>query len=279
MARIKRVGIAVNPKKKDALDVLKRLRRRFKARNIDVVDDTMMERKYVPERSDLVMALGGDGTLLNIVNFMKKSSVPVLGVNLGSLGFLTEFSPDELFACLDDILAGKYVCSERMMLSIRIMDKNGKVRQKFKALNDAVVAKGELSRILDLEVKVDGKHLTTYTSDGLIISTATGSTAHSLAAGGPIVHPAVDVFVVTPICPHTLSNRPLILPAGSELVLRAKAGSQNLFFTADGQSGTSVMAGESVCVRRFPGKLKLIVSKKSDYFQILSRKLKWAGHI
>lgn len=279
MTAVKRVGIVVNQKKRDALEVLRRLRNRLKARGVEVVDDTHLERSCIPAKADLIIALGGDGTLLNVVHFMGRRSVPVVGVNLGGLGFLTEFSPDELFAHLSRILAGKYEYSERMMLSAEVLDKSGRPRKKFKALNDMVVTKGQLARILDLKVKVDGRYLTTYTCDGLIISTSTGSTAHSLSGGGPIVHPALDVFIITPICPHTLSNRPLILPAKAELVLQGEVGAGQLFLTADGQLGVDVAVHESIRIERFPGKVKLITSKKSDYFKILSQKLKWRGHI
>ncbi len=279
MTSIKRIGIVVNPKKKNALSVLKQLRRCLKSRNLKVVDDTLIDRKLIPLESDLIIALGGDGTLLNIVHWIGRRSVPVLGVNLGSLGFLTEFTTQDFFICLKDVLNGKYECSERMMLSARVMSKTNKVCQKFKALNDVVITKGELSRITNLDVWVDDKYLTTYTCDGLIISTPTGSTAHSLASGGPIIHPGQDVFVITPICPHTLSNRPLILPAKSEIIIRGKKESKHLYLTADGQSGMDVKANETIRVRKFPGKLKLIVSPKSNYFRILSQKLKWGGQM
>jgi len=279
MARIKRIGIVVNQKKKNALSVLKQLYRRLKSKNLKVIDDTLVDRKIIPLESDLIIALGGDGTLLNIVNYMGRRSVPVLGVNLGSLGFLTEFTTKDFFICLPDILAGKYECSDRMMLSARIMNKTNKVPQRFKALNDIVITKGELSRITDLDVWVDGKYLTTYTCDGLIVSTPTGSTAYSLSSGGPIIHPSQDVFVITPICPHTLSNRPLILPSKSEIIIKGKKDSKHLYLTADGQSGIDVKDNEFICVRKLPGKLKLIVSPNSDYFRILSQKLKWGGHM
>src|SRR5919106_5117034 len=173
-------------------------------------------KKEMAAKADLIISLGGDGTLLNIAPLIERPDVPILGVNLGGLGFITEVAAGELESVLTKSLDGDYETEKRMTLEVRVQSKNGKVH-KFRVLNDAVIAKGARSRIIDLETYIGDDYLCTYRADGLIISTATGSTAYSLAAGGPILEPALGAIVLTPICPHTLTHRPIVVPSNATI--------------------------------------------------------------
>ena len=199
---------------------------------------------------------------------------PSCAVNLGGLGFLTTVSQDELYLILEEIFSGKHRVSERVMLEAEILRDGAVVRRQI-ALNDAVLNKAALARIMDLELRVDGEYVTTYKADGLILSTPTGSTAYSLAAGGPIVYPIVEAFVVTPICPHTLTNRPLVIPDSATIEVDFKADDDAVFLTLDGQIGIELMRGDHIRVRKAAEKLLLVRPAKKTYYQILRSKLKW----
>ncbi len=224
--------------------------------------------------ADLVVVLGGDGTLISVARLVGAREVPILGVNLGSLGFLTEVTLDELYPALESCLSGDYRVSERMMLRAAV-ERDGKEIECHQVLNDVVINKGALARIVDLETTVDGDWLTTFKSDGLIISTPTGSTGYSLAAGGPIIHPALDCLVITPICPHTLTNRPIVVDAGASSTVTLKSDKEDVFLTLDGQVGMELKAGDIIRVRRAEHRTRLVVSRSKDYFEVLRTKLKW----
>jgi NAD+ kinase len=232
------------------------------------------KREELPACTDLLIVLGGDGTLLSAARLAAERKVPILAVNLGGLGFLTTVSQDELYSILEEIFSGKHRVSERVMLESEIVRAGAVIRRQI-ALNDAVLNKAALARIMDLELRVDGEYVTTYKADGLILSTPTGSTAYSLAAGGPIVYPTVEAFVVTPICPHTLTNRPLVIPDSATIEVDFKAGDDAVFLTLDGQIGIELMRGDHIRVRKAAEKLRLVRPAKKTYYQILRSKLKW----
>ena len=232
------------------------------------------EREDLPGCCDLLIVLGGDGTLLSAARLAAERKVPILAVNLGGLGFLTTVSQDEIYPILEEIFSGKHRVSERVMLEAEIVRGGAVIRRQI-ALNDAVLNKAALARIMDLELRVDGEYVTTYKADGLILSTPTGSTAYSLAAGGPIVYPIVEAFVVTPICPHTLTNRPLVIPDSAKIEIDFKAEDDAVFLTLDGQVGIELVRGDHIVVRKAPEKLYLVRPAKKTYFEILRSKLKW----
>jgi NAD+ kinase len=228
----------------------------------------------IPDSADLVVVLGGDGTLISVARLVGNREVPILGVNLGSLGFLTEITLDELYPALESCLSGDYRFSERMMLRAAI-ERNGEEIQTHRVLNDVVINKGALARIVDLETTVSGSYLTTFKADGLIISTPTGSTGYSLAAGGPIIHPALECLVVTPICPHTLTNRPIVVDAGAVVTVTLKSTHEDVFITLDGQVGMELKAGDVIRVQCAEHRTRLVMSRSKDYFEVLRTKLKW----
>ncbi len=271
---IKSVGIIANPNKKKALKYQKDIKGYLSKRDITVYTDRESSRKDIIEKTDLIITLGGDGTLLNIVKFIKKK-VEVLGVNVGGFGFLTEVKTDEVYSVLDDILNNNYSVSLRRMIKASV-HREGKIIETLTSLNDMVINKGSLSRILTLSLSVEDETVATYLCDGLIVSSSTGSTAHSLSAGGPIVTPNVDALIVTAICPHTLTNRPLVLPSSKKIKVKIlDKDTQDVALTADGQVAVKLKFNDTLIIKRMPISLRLIVSKKRSYFQVLREKLKW----
>jgi NAD+ kinase len=228
----------------------------------------------IPQQADLIIVLGGDGTLISVARQVNDLRVPILGVNLGSLGFLTEVTRQELPVMLEAVLAGQYVVSDRMMLNVDIL-RRGELVATHTLLNDVVINKGTLARIIDMETWVDGDYLTTFKADGLIISTPTGSTGYNLAAGGPIIYPGINSLVITPICPHMLTNRPLIVPSSSVVAIDVSFADDVVYFTGDGQIGANLEAGDRVEVRQSEARTHLIKSPTRDYFEILRTKLSW----
>ena len=226
---------------------------------------------------DMVVVLGGDGTLLSMADCIAAAgkSIPILGVNFGSLGFLTEVTLPELYSSLETVLSGKARVEERMMLASTVR----RPRETFRAyvaLNDVVVTKTSRARMVDLSVSVGDEFVTRVRADGLIIATPTGSTAYNLAAGGPIVQPNVDALIVTPIAPHTLTNRPLIIPGASTVRVQAHMETRDeVFVTFDGQAGCQLEEGDEISVRRAERTLRLIRPSTRSYFEVLRQKLKW----
>ncbi|HYA62380.1 MAG TPA: NAD(+)/NADH kinase, partial [Candidatus Sulfotelmatobacter sp.] len=223
---------------------------------------------------DLLLVLGGDGTILAASREAAPRGIPILPINLGGLGFLTSFTLEELYPALEDVLAGRAAIEERLLLLVE-RTHNGDVLSQQRVLNEAVVHKGTLARMIALELYIDGSFVCRYRADGLIIATPTGSTAYSMSAGGPIVHPAVESILITPICPHTLSDRPVVVPNTSKVDLRLLEHSDSAFLTMDGQIGVPLQAGDGVRVRRAAERLKLIHPPNKTYFEILRNKLKW----
>jgi NAD+ kinase len=233
-----------------------------------------MEREEIPKHVEMVIVLGGDGTLLSVARQVWNRKLPILGVNLGGLGFLTEIALEELYPVLEKILKGDFQTNEREVLHASVVRKGQKIAD-YIILNDAVVNKGALARIIDLETTIDGEYLATFQSDGLIISTPTGSTAYNLSAGGPIVFPSLHTIIITPICPHTLTNRPIILPDDLMIRTMLKSKNQEVFLTLDGQLGFPLEFEDVVEVKKAEGCILLIKSPYRQYFELLRQKLKW----
>ena len=231
-------------------------------------------KKQMAAKADLIISLGGDGTLLNIAPLVERPDVPVLGVNLGGLGFITEVAVDELEAVLSKTLDGDYEVENRMTLEIRVKTKRGKPHT-FRVLNDGVIAKGARSRIIDLETYVGDDYLCTYRADGLIISTPTGSTAYALAAGGPILEPTQGAIVLAPICPHTLTHRPIVVPSNARILVTLRSFSDTVILSPDGQKGMRLHNGDEVEARDYGMPVSLVKIPSRSYYEILRGKLKW----
>ncbi len=222
---------------------------------------------------DLVVVLGGDGTLLSVARALEHEA-PILGVNLGTLGFLTEVGRAELYPALVHLLAGDYQIEERALLDVRLERARGS-GQSWRVLNDAVITKSALARIVELTYRIDGRLLAACRSDGLIISTPTGSTAYNLSAGGPILDPQLPVVVLTPICPHTLNLRPVVVPDSSVIEVTLETPREEVFLTLDGQEGAPLDQGDRVCVRRSEARVRLVKTTDRGFFDGLREKLHW----
>jgi NAD+ kinase len=231
-------------------------------------------RARIPSLSDMIVVLGGDGTMLSAARLVGELSIPILGVNLGGLGFITEVSRERLYEAMEVALRGECPCEERMMLKVQIR-RHGEHIAEYTVLNDAVVNKGATSKIIDIETTVNRAFMTTFRADGLIASTPTGSTAYSLSAGGPVLYPTVESIVLTPICSHTLAIRPIVLPDGAEIEIKPVSRGAEVFLAMDGQVGFSLREKDVVVVKKSPCKTKLLMPFERDYFQVLREKLRW----
>jgi len=225
-------------------------------------------------KSELIVVLGGDGTMLRTARCVAKYNVPILGINMGSFGYLTEVNLNEIHSTLELIIRGEFVTEKRMMLDVSI--KHGRtVTNVGDVLNDVVINRGNLSRMNELEMAVDGEYLTTYKGDGLIVSTPTGSTAYSLSAGGPIVFPGKDLIIINPICPHTLTNRPIIFSEDSNLKITLWSKDKGAMLTLDGQVAHKIISGDVVTIKKSKHVIKLVLSPYRSYGKILRSKLGW----
>ena len=240
------------------------------------VEAEPLPKPELAHRADLIVVLGGDGTLLSIARFVGERETPILGVNLGALGFLTQAAMEEAQVCLERVLEGDYTVDRRITLEADITGFDGTSRHPsaLKALNDVVIHKRHLGRLLELEVMADGQSFCSYRADGLIVATPTGSTAYALSAGGPIIFPTLEVVMLAPICPHTLSNRPVVLPDSSVLEIHIQATDHDAMLTADGQEGVSLGAQDRVIIRKGRSPVALVRSSHS-HFEIWRNKLRW----
>jgi NAD+ kinase len=232
-------------------------------------------RSALPRGTDIAIVAGGDGTLLSVARAAVRHGVPILGVNFGGLGFLTELQPDELFDGVRKVLRGEYGIEERH--TIRVRFRTGHRHVEYALLNDAVITKGALARMITLEVQIDGTNVSTCTSDGLIISSATGSTAYNLSAGGPILDPRMSAFVLSPICPHTMTYRPLVVPGDVRIDVRLCERSTGVYLTLDGQVGLPMKSGDVLTVDRHPSPVRLVRVTERSFFEVLRRKLHWGN--
>jgi NAD+ kinase len=233
----------------------------------------------LPGDVEFIVVMGGDGTMLSAARHYGGKGVPIFGVNLGGLGFLTEISLDELYPCMQEhVLTGKFEVEERLMLSATLFRQGRPIRQG-NVLNDAVINKGALARIAEMTTWIDGEYLTVYRADGLIVATPTGSTAYNMAAGGPIIHPTLNHLILLPICSHTLSNRPIILPHTVTVAVALDEKAQDVYLTLDGQVGEAMEPGDRVEIRRAPYGLKLVKSPYRSHFEILRTKLGWGEFV
>ena len=233
-----------------------------------------VEDRELAARADLVVVLGGDGTLIYAARMLGGRGVPILGVNLGSLGFMTEVPVEELFTTLDGVMAGRFQVDSRMKLTCRLI-RGGRTLIEDEILNDVVINKGALARIADHETSIDGVPITTYKADGVILATPTGSTAYSLSAGGPIVHPSVDCTVLSPICSHALTQRSIVVPADRVIRITLRSETADTYLTLDGQTGHGLQGGDCIEVVRSPNRVNLVRNPRVAYFSILRQKLHW----
>ena len=231
-------------------------------------------RADVPEGCDLMIVLGGDGTLLSAVRAIGRREIPLFPVNLGGLGFLTAITVDELFPELERALRGEHRVAKRKLLNSEVM-RDGKTIATFDALNDAVLTKSDIARMIDLDVYVDDQLVCAYKADGLIISTPTGSTAYSLSAGGPIIFPSVPAICLTPICPHMLTNRPVLVPETSRIRVISRGPDESVYLTIDGQVGTPIRERDTIVCHSSQYALHLIRPPRQMFFDVLRQKLKW----
>ena len=272
---MKKIGIVVNQKKRGAIELAAKIRDWLEKRDLVVVDSLTEPIEQFIEDTDFVISLGGDGTMLSIVKHLRNRSVPVLGINLGGLGFLTEVKQSEVFEALAAYFQIPEI-EDRIMLSCTAWSKTKKMERRFLALNDIVISREGLARILRLDVFVSGEKLTSFRGDGVIIATPTGSTGYSLSADGAVVHPKLEVFIITPICPHALSLRSLVIGADEKIMVQVRTNdpAEKALLTADGQEKVEIDDSYIVEIGRSNAPFKLIKSTKRSYLETLREKFK-----
>jgi NAD+ kinase len=280
---IKTVGLVVKRERPEAIAIARTLTRLLKNKRKSPLADLEtarkigaepVERHHLAEQSDLIVVLGGDGTLLGVARLVASRGIPIIGVNLGGLGFLTEVTIKEAPAALARVIEGDYEVDRRIMLEAIVERASEELAQSFLAFNDVVVGKGPLGRMLELDVLANHEGFCSYRADGLIIATPTGSTAYALAAGGPIVYPTLNAIVLAPICPHTLSNRPVVLPDSYEIEIHVKAPDHDTTITVDGQESAQLGPADLIKIHRARHTVALIRSAH-PYFEIWRNKLRW----
>ena len=283
---IQSVGIVTKPRLEEAARVAADLVRWFRERRIEAVVEDRLAHEIdsadvasadgqLLENVDLVVVIGGDGTLLATARLLGGRPVPILAINLGGLGFLTEVTLSELYPQLEKVLAGGFVTDRRVMLDAALV-RDGETVAAHQALNDVVINKGTLARIIDLETRVNGQYVSTFRSDGLILATPTGSTAYNLSAGGPIVHPQMSAMLMTPICSHTLTTRPLVLPGDMQVTVTLTSSSdEGVYITIDGQIGIEMQRGDCLNLHKSTSEVLLVAPAGKNYFDVLRGKLKW----
>jgi NAD+ kinase len=281
---IKNIGIFAKKSHPEVKGIISRIIAFLLSRDINVLIEKefapdsgeiiIIEKENIPQESDLIIVFGGDGTLLSVSRLDNVTDIPILAVNLGGLGFLTEIRVEEIEDALNKVLDSDYDIEKRMMFDVQLQRAGDGEVEKFIALNDVVVNKGALARMIDLDTYVNEKFLNSYRVDGLIISTPTGSTGYSLSAGGPIIYPSLKLIAIIPICPHTLTNRPIILEDEKEVMVSLRSG-DDVYLTMDGQVGVLMNIGDQVRVYKSEKNITLIKSPFRNYFEVLKEKLKW----
>jgi len=289
---IRKVGIVIKRQPQRGQEILRELSRWLEKKQLEWAIDAQtaslltgprgsaagVPRPALASGCDMIIVIGGDGTLLSVARDIGASKTPILGVNLGSLGFLTEIPLAELYPALEGILAGRYRVRPRMRLAAEVA-RGGSTVARHEVLNEVVVNKSALARILDITVAVNGRFMTTFKADGLIVCTPTGSTGYSLSAGGPIVDPALDAMILCPICPHTLTNRPVVTPGSSRVEVELDRNHGDVYVTLDGQVGSPFLLGDRIRIRKSGNPVRLIQFPEKDYFEVLRQKLKWGGRV
>ncbi|CAN5578418.1 NAD(+)/NADH kinase [soil metagenome] len=281
---IKCVGVVVKPNHEEARQTACELSEWLEKRGIALIGKPHEEAEICEieeagteefkEKADLIVVLGGDGTMISTARLTGSREILVLGINYGSLGYLTEFRIEEMFAALEEILAGNYETDRRVMLEVEHWRGNEKLASG-RVLNDVVINKAVLARIIEIKVELNNQFVNDFRADGLIVATPTGSTAYSLSAGGPIVYPSMNAIILTPICPFTLTNRPIVIPDNAEINLRLKNESDGVVLTLDGQIGYQMQVGDCVRIRKSPTTFNLVQPPNRNYFDVLRNKLKW----
>lgn len=285
--QLNKIGVVVGPQKPDAIAVVRNLLIWCAERNIELhataevaeqvgCTPLIVNNEELAEQVDLVVVLGGDGTMLGASRLIGTRRIPVLGINFGYLGYLTEFTLEELFSALDDLLANNFQAEPRMMLDVSVT-RGGKTIAAHRALNDAVINQGALAKMIELECYVNGDFVNRFRADGMIVSTPTGSTAYSLSAGGPIVFPSMHAIILTPICPHMLSNRPVIVPGEMTVDMTFSKATDGVMLTIDGQRGVTLEPNDCVTLRRSETTFDIVRPTKRNYFEVLRTKLKWGS--
>lgn len=290
MSSIKRVGIVLKPHQPQALKTICELTVWLGQRGIQLVGGPQIERERIEHEtgcavseveldalagaSDLVLVLGGDGTMIATSRLIGAEEVPVIGVNYGGLGYLTEFRIEELYDALEMILAGNYRLDKRVMLEVEL-HRDDEVISRNRVLNDVVINKSALARIIEIEAYLNRQYVSAFRADGLIVSTPTGSTAYNLSAGGPLIFPSMNAVVITPICPFTLSNRPLVVPDDAVIELLMKTANEEVSLTLDGQVGFPLTVNDRVVIRKSRTTFNLIQPSNRNYFDVLRDKLRW----
>ena len=280
----KSVGILTKPKFPEVTSTLHDVVTWLQARSIDVILDTTSaillgeqggyQKSQLASNADVLLVLGGDGTMLSAARLARERSIPILGVNMGGLGFLTEVRLENLYPSLERVFANDFVLDERLMLQTHVQ-RHGETVARGVVLNDVVISKGTLARMIELKIAIQGRFVTNLRGDGLIVSSPTGSTAYSLSAGGPIINPAVHSLILTPICPHTLTHRPLIVPDNVEIDVTLTSKDDGAMATLDGQVGVAMTRGDTVEIKVSEHRTRLIRFPESGYYEVLREKLKW----
>lgn len=287
---IKRIGIVIKPHQPDALKTICHVVQWLAERGIAVVGGPEIERERIEHETgcaveqlnhdelaasvELMLVLGGDGTMIATARMLGDHEVPVLGINYGGLGYLAEFRIEELYTALESILDGNYRLDRRVMLSAELV-RGSEVITRMRVLNDVVINKSALARIIEIEVYLNQQFVNSFRADGLIVSTPTGSTAYNLSAGGPVIYPSMNAIVITPICPFTLSNRPLVVPDDSVIELRLKTEREDVVLTLDGQVGIPLQVDDRVVIRKSHTTFNLVQPMNRNYFDVLRDKLRW----
>lgn len=285
--QLQTIGVVVGPQKPDAIAVVRQLVEWCVARQIELralpevaaqvgCATLPVHNEVFAEQVDLVVVLGGDGTMLGASRLIGTRRIPVLGINFGYLGYLTEFTLDELFTALEELRAGNFQAEPRMMLDVSVT-REGAIVATHRALNDAVINQGALAKMIELECCVNGDFVNRFRADGMIVSTPTGSTAYSLSAGGPIVFPSMHAIILTPICPHMLSNRPVLVPGDSTVTLTFNKATDGVMLTIDGQRGVTLEPNDCVTIQRSETTFDIVRPTKRNYFEVLRTKLKWGS--